>query len=207
MNAPNPATANAAEWHIGTLHLRMDLVWSLAMSSLRVRLIRTLVTGLTITTATSFMMYMLTVPSADAAQADPSGEGSWVLMLSLSLLVSAAGVLNTMLMSVGQRLRELGTIKCLGALDSLVLLSVLVEAAILGLLGAIVGVIVGLVIAILLGMIEHGTGVFAAINYARLPLNILIVFLVGMALTTFGAAVPAWIASRLPPIEAMRGEK
>jgi ABC-type lipoprotein release transport system permease subunit len=36
---------------------------------------------------------------------------------------------------------------------------------------------------------------------------VLLVFVVGMALTTLGAAVPAWIAAKMPPVEAMRGEK
>jgi ABC-type antimicrobial peptide transport system permease subunit len=37
--------------------------------------------------------------------------------------------------------------------------------------------------------------------------QILIVFGVGMLFTTMGAAIPAWIAAKMPPIEAMRGEK
>ena len=56
---------------------------------------------------------------------------SWILMLTLCLLVCAAGVMNTMLMSVSQRYREIGTIKCLGALDSFVLLSVVAESGII----------------------------------------------------------------------------
>jgi len=202
---------SASTWHIGELKLRYDLVWSLAVSSLRVRLVRTLVTVLTITTATAFMMYLLSVPPSPAqlariAAGEPQSR-SWILMLVLALVVSGAGVLNTMLMSVSQRLREIGTIKCLGALDSLVLLSVLVEAALLGLLGAVVGVVVGLLIAILLGAVDHGGGVFGVMSWGIIPVQVLFVFGVGMALTTMGAAVPAWIASKLPPIEAMRGEK
>jgi ABC-type antimicrobial peptide transport system permease subunit len=121
--------------------------------------------------------------------------------------VSAAGVLNTMLMAVTQRYREIGTMKCLGALDSFVLLSVLLEAAILGLAGAVLGVIMGLVISTLLGVSDYGLSCFQHMRMDGLALKILFVFLAGMLLTTFGAAVPAYIASKMPPMDAMRGEK
>lgn len=209
-------------WEIGKLTLRWDLVWSLAMSSLRVRLGRATITGLTITTATAFMMYLLTMPFEDPNAPTAAGVAGWmglratkspaeiqgfILMLVLSLLVAAAGVLNTMLMSVSQRYREIGTIKCLGALDQLVLMSVLVEAALLGLIGAVIGVVIGSSISLLLSVVDYGGSFLSHFNYHWIIFKILFVFLVGMALTTFGAAVPAYIAARMPPIEAMRGEK
>ena len=210
------------QWHIGKLKLHWDLVWSLAMSSLRVRVTRALVTGLTITTATAFMTYLFTMPVE--TQPDTSGgwlaamfsfgqqttaaeRSSWILMLALSLIVSAAGVLNTMLMSVSQRYREIGTIKCLGALDQLVLYTVLVEAAVLGLVGAVGGVVLGLIISALLAFADYGGAFLQHMNLVVLPLKLVSVFLVGMLLTTFGAAVPAYLAAKMPPIEAMAGEK
>ncbi len=190
-------------WEIGKLHLRMDLVWAMAKSSLRVRMVRSMLTGLTICVATSFMMYLLTQPRSDSS----TEQQSWYLMLVLALVVSAAGVLNAMLMSVAQRYREIGTIKCLGALDSLVLFSVLVEAALLGLVGAVIGVVIGAILSILQGLGDFGGAVFQHVQFDYWYLKIPIVFGVGMVLTTLGAAVPAWIASKMPPVEAMRGEK
>jgi ABC-type antimicrobial peptide transport system permease subunit len=191
------------EWQIGHLELRANLVWFMAVSSLKVRIARSFLTGLTITTATAFMMYLLTMPRTG----DPTERQSWYLMLGLSLVVSTAGVLNAMLMSVSQRYREIGTMKCLGALDSLVLYSVLAEAAILGLVGAVAGVVVGTVLSLLLGLAAHGTALLSYLQWAALPVKVAVVFLVGMVLTTVGASVPAWIAAKMPPVEAMRGEK
>ena len=192
-----------ADWEVGDLKLVPEVVTSMAISSLRQRVSRALLTLLTIVTATAFMMYLLTMPRTE----DPAELQSWRLMMILSLVVSGAGVLNTMLMSVTQRYREIGTMKCLGALDSFILYSVLLEAAILGLAGAIGGAIAGLVISILLAMADHGGQVFAEMAMDGLPMKMLFVFLVGMGLTTFGALVPALIASKMPPMEAMRGEK
>lgn len=199
--------AEVQQWEIGRLKLRPRLIWSFAMSSLKVRIGSAFLTTLTITTATAFMMYLLTAPRNTEGSA--TEQQSWMLMLVLALLVSAAGVLNTMLMSVTQRYREIGTIKCLGALDALVLMSVLLEAAVLGLIGAVIGAVIGLVVALILAVADLGLGLFGdgGISLLWLPVNLLAVFLVGMALTTFGAAVPAYIAAKMPPIEAMRGEK
>ncbi len=191
------------QWEIGKLHLSFNLVWSMAKSSLKVRLSRSLLTCLTITTSTAFMMYLLAFPTG-GGEAD---RESWYLMLVLALVVSAAGVLNAMLMSVAQRYREIGTFKCLGALDALILYSVLTEAALVGLVGAVAGVAVGLVVAIILGLADRGAAMLEQMSLLILPLKVLLVFVVGMALTTLGAAVPAWIAAKMPPVEAMRGEK
>jgi putative ABC transport system permease protein len=198
-----PTRRPVRQWEIGSLELRADLVWSMSISSLRLRFSRSVLTVLTITTATAFMMYLLTMPRTG----DPTERQSWILMMVLALTVSAAGVLNTMPMSVTQRYREIGAMKCLGALDSFVLLSVLLEAAILGLVGAAAGVGAGFLISLALAAADHGADFLAQLSLQRLPLKILFVFAVGMLLTTLGAAFPAHIASRMPPLDAMRGEK
>lgn len=194
---------SASSWEIHPLKLRPDLVWDMALSSMRVRLGRTLLTLATITAASAFIMFLLFVPLTS----DPAGREAWLLMLALSLFVSVAGVLNTMLMSITQRYREIGTIKCLGALDSFVLLSVLVEAAMLGLVGGCVGVVLGAIAALLLGLLEHGTQVLEALRLGGWWWKVAASLGVGVGLTTLGAIIPALLAARMPPIEAMRGEK
>ncbi len=192
-----------AEWEIGELALKPGLVLSMAFSSLKIRLTRTFLTVLTITTASGFMMYLLTMPRSD----DPVDRDGWLLMLGLCLLVCAAGVMNTMLMSVAQRYREIGTMKCLGALDSFVLFSVIAESAIIGAVGSIAGIILGLLITTLIGAAEYGSGMFSYLRFDGMTVKILIVICVGMSLTAMGASIPAWIASKMPPMDAMRGEK
>lgn len=197
------ANIQSGNWEINKLRLHPKLVISMALSSLKLRLSRTVLTLLTIATSTAFLMYLLTVQRPDTA----AEQQSWGLMLVLSLLVAAAGVLNTMLMSVTQRYREIGTIKCLGALDSFVLYTVLLESAIVGLCGAVGGVVIGLVLSILLGLLEFGGEVWGQLRFDGLALKVLMAFGVGVFLTTMGAAIPAWIASKMPPMDAMRGEK
>ncbi|MCH8473810.1 MAG: FtsX-like permease family protein [Opitutales bacterium] len=191
------------EWHIDRLKMKPGLVWQMAVNSLKVRISRTTLTLLTIATSSAFLIYLLTLPRSD----DLADQQTWYLMLGLSVLVSAAGVLNTMLMSVSQRYREIGTMKCLGALDKFVLFTVMVESAILGFVGAVIGVIVGLTISILLGLLEYGFSLFQYLQFDWILLKILAAFALGIFLTTFGSSIPAVIASRMPPMDAMRGEK
>ncbi len=197
------APSQPAAWDIGHLDLRYDVVWSFAVSSLRVRFGRTLLTTLTIATAAAFMMFLLTAPRGEGN----TERQTWGLMLVLSLIVAAVGVLNTMLMSVTQRYREIGTIKCLGGLDRMILLSVLVEAAMVGVVGAGIGVLFGLVLAVLISLVDAGASGEAAVAPLVVLGNIGLVTVLTAVLTTLSAAMPAWIASRMPPIEAMRGEK
>lgn len=191
------------EWHIDRLTMKPGLVWQMAINSLKVRITRTTLTLLTIATSSAFLIYLLTLPRSE----DLADQQSWYLMLGLSVLVSAAGVLNTMLMSVSQRYREIGTMKCLGALDKFVLFSVMVESAILGFVGAVIGVVIGLTISILLGLLEYGFSLFQYLQFDWILLKILAAFALGIFLTTFGSSIPAVIASRMPPMDAMRGEK
>jgi predicted lysophospholipase L1 biosynthesis ABC-type transport system permease subunit len=193
----------SANWEIGELKLRLDVVAAMALSSLRLRVTRAVLTLLTIATSSAFLMYLLTAPRRD----DLADRQGWLLLVVLALVVSAAGVLNTMLMSVSQRYREIGTMKCLGALDRFVLLSVLLEAAILGALGGVLGVMAGFALGSGLAAVEFGAACWAHMNLAGLLTKALCVLAAGIGLTILGAAVPAWIASRMPPMEAMRGEK
>jgi ABC-type antimicrobial peptide transport system permease subunit len=195
--------ATVRQWEVGSLTLKPDVVWSMALSSLKLRIGRSFLTVLTIATSSAFMMYLLTMPR----KGDVTEQQSWTLMMVLALVVSTAGLLNTMLMSVTQRYREIGTMKCLGALDSFVLLSVLLEAVLLGAAGALIGIVGGFVISALLAFADFGVSFLGHMRLSWLFLKIVAVFLTAMALTTVGASIPAWIASKMPPMDAMRGEK
>jgi ABC-type lipoprotein release transport system permease subunit len=189
-------------WEKKRLRLKPALVWSIAINSLRLRIGRTVLTLLTVAASCSFVIFLLTTPAQDALERE-----KWGLMLVLSLVVAMAGVLNTMLMSVTQRYREIGTIKCLGALDSFVLLSVLLEAALVGLAGATGGILAGLLFSLIMGLWEHGLAFWSGGGWAGLWWKSAVTLFVGFFLTTFGASIPAWVAARMPPVEAMRGEK
>jgi putative ABC transport system permease protein len=118
---------------------------------------------------------------------------------AISLLVGGIGVMNIMLVSVLERTREIGIRKALGARNQDIWSQFLVEAALLTFTGGIIGVILGWGLSLLVNFMGWMTTV----------VSVDIVFLavgVAIAIGLFFGFYPAWNASRLNPIEALRSE-
>ena len=77
----------------------------------------------------------------DQCQREQREKQLW--LVSIGLLVAVIGITNAMLMSVTERFREIGTMKCLGALDRFIVEILLFESAFLGLIGSCIGCVVG----------------------------------------------------------------
>ena len=142
------------------------------------------------------------VPTTPEAIASSRIQTRW--LLGLALLVAFVGILNAMLMSVTERFREIGTMKCLGALDSFIIKLFLIESLFQGLVGTLFGVITGLLLTLADAWSKYGGFAFKMIPMGSLMTMVAFCFLVGVALTVAGAVYPAWQAARMQPIEAMR---
>ena len=127
-------------------------------------------------------------------------------LLSLALLVAFVGILNAMLMSVTERFREIGTMKCLGALDSFIIKLFLLESLFQGIVGTLLGIALGLTLSLASLAITYGNVAFQNLPMRGLLTSILICFTIGLTLTVAGALYPAWQAARMQPIDAMRVE-
>jgi len=139
--------------------------------------------------------------SVDAA----SGKATQIWLIMISLLVCAVGIANAMLMSVTERYREIGTMKCLGALDWFVVKLFLIEAAFLGIVGSIVGALLGFAASFFAWVAQYGN-IVGELPWGQLSLRLLASVLVGTALSVVGAIYPARRAGRMPPADAMRSE-
>jgi putative ABC transport system permease protein len=129
--------------------------------------------------------------------------GTMTLLLgaiaAISLLVGGIGVMNIMLVSVLERTREIGIRKALGARERDIWGQFLIEAAFLSLTGGIIGVIFGWGLSYLLESMEVMSTV------VTLDIVILAVS-VSVGIGLFFGFYPAWNASRLNPIDALRSE-
>lgn len=131
---------------------------------------------------------------------------AWLVVMSL--LVSTVGVVNSMLMSVTERYREIGTMKCLGALDKLVVKLFLIEAALTGIVASVSGSIIGTVGMLLVHCARFGSrlGPVLAEQAGRIGMNLLLGAAVGSVLAILAAFYPAWRAAKMPPAAALRSE-
>jgi len=117
---------------------------------------------------------------------------------AISLLVGGIGVMNIMLVSVVERTREIGVRKALGAQERDIWMQFLVEAAMLTLSGGIIGVMFGYLASNL--MSRYGTTTVVSADMVVLAVG------VSIAIGLFFGFYPAWQASRLNPIDALRSE-
>jgi predicted lysophospholipase L1 biosynthesis ABC-type transport system permease subunit len=126
----------------------------------------------------------------------------WVA--SLALLVAFVGILNAMLMSVTERFREIGTMKCLGALDGFIVKLFLIESVFQGVAGTLIGIALGLLLALSETSWKFGVYVWKSFPAGMIAIDVLICLLIGVGLTVIAAVYPAWQAARMQPVEAMR---
>jgi len=126
----------------------------------------------------------------------------WILVIAL--LVCTISNVTSMLLNVTKRYREIGTMKCLGAVDRTVLTLFLAEALLLGLAGSAAGSLLGGAVSLLLALFQHGTAILTASVLSGVFLGMAGTVVVASALTFLGAAYPARRAARMLPVEAMR---
>ena len=118
---------------------------------------------------------------------------------AISLVVAGVGIINTMTISVLERTREIGTLKALGAKSRDVLFMFLSEAVLTGVVGGMIGAVGGFGLSVAVG------------NYIGLAADLSVslgAMVVGFAVVTcvLSGLYPAWHASRMNPVEALRYE-
>ncbi|MBW2329300.1 MAG: ABC transporter permease [Deltaproteobacteria bacterium] len=194
----------------------------IAYKSIRARFFRSLITTTSLVLAVAFLCYVQattdiangllhgTVPGLIEAlvgagyDVDPgsvsigeTAKQQWLVVLSL--LVCVVGIVNAQLMAVTERFREIGTMKCLGALFML-------EAIMQGFVGSLAGALIGLLAALLSQTLMIGPIIFSSLPIGTLLLTAVKGIGTGCLLSLIGVTYPAITAARMEPVEAMRAE-
>lgn len=195
--------------------------------NMRVRFLRSLITVMSLVLAVAFLSFVLVgtdIASGVLAEGGESArrmllrggfeiEGGTVVtgardrwIIVLSLLVCTVGIINAQLMAVTERFREIGIMKCLGALDGMVLRLFLLEAGMQGLAGAFAGAIVGFLGALLVGLLRFGLAALTGLPVLDVLGSLGAATATGLLLSLTGVFYPALIASRMRPVKALESE-
>ncbi len=164
----------------------------------------------------------LTVPQAflQVRQQTAQGNAMFVEMIGfIALVVGAVGIVTTLYNSVTERIREIGTMKAIGAQNSSILALFLVEAALIGIMGATLGLAIGVVGGYAMtsfpshtggaggpGGFGPGGGSISSFPPIFLPQDLIKVWLLSVSLAVGAGIFPAWKASKLSPMVALRRE-
>ncbi|MGL1862976.1 MAG: ABC transporter permease [Pseudodesulfovibrio sp.] len=201
----------------------------ISFKSIKVRFFRSMITVSSLVLAVSFLAFVLVNldiatgllknGGKDAAQAlslagydvnltegvvSMSAKERWIVILSL--MVCTVGIINAQLMSVTERFSEIGVMKCLGALDSMILKLFVLEAGMQGLLGATIGATVGCLFSLLAGGLRFGFGALGDLSLLSMFSSVGMATLAGCILSLVGVLYPALLAARMEPINAIRSE-
>ncbi len=163
---------------------------------------------LTAATAADGSVEESTEPALAAAQEEAAARASRQLWLVImSLLVCGVGITNAMLMSVTERFQEIGTMKCLGALDNFIVRLFLIESAVLGVLGSVVGMLLGhLAMLGIFAIRERSFSVAAKMDWGDMLTYLLISVAIGTVLSLVAGIAPAVRAAQMRPAVALQSE-
>ncbi|MEI6589738.1 MAG: ABC transporter permease [Verrucomicrobiota bacterium] len=136
-------------------------------------------------------------------QLDPVKKGiaiAGLFVTGLALFVGAIGIMNITFVSVKERTKEIGTRKALGAKRRTILLQFLIESISVSVIGGIVGIILSSSLCLLIGHI------FPKLPISFSPVLVVVSLLVSAGTGIVAGFAPAWGASRLDPVVALRYE-
>ncbi|MCP5016349.1 MAG: FtsX-like permease family protein [Ketobacter sp.] len=122
-----------------------------------------------------------------------------IVAAAVSLLVAGLGIMNIMGTSVLERTREIGIRKAIGGSQSAILLQFLIEAALISAVGGIVGLVLGAVAS-------AGLALLANFPFILSVSSIAVAFVVSVLVGLASGFLPAYRASRLHPVQALRYE-
>ena len=224
-------STSSAQMRIGTqVNLSLSKAVEISFNSVKIRFGRSLITVSGIVLAIAFLMSIwatndivsslkaannpkinlllqqkgVSIDPDSAAARQEQSKNSWLVVLSL--LVCLVGITNAMLMSVTERFREIGTMKCMGALDGFIIKLFLLESSFMGTAGTIIGAIAGFLLTLLLSSLSYGSIVFGYVPWVDASKSILLAIFIGSFLSLMGGILPAYRAAKMEPVDAMRLE-
>jgi ABC-type lipoprotein release transport system permease subunit len=186
------------------ISLPLNQAFKIALRNITIRLGRAMITGAGTLLGIAFLMSVFTsalLQEASGAKLEVAQQHKNTWLVVMSLLVSVVGITNSMLMSVTERYKEIGTMKCLGALDNFIVKLFLLESGMLGFFGALFGALIGGLFMLLTRM-----SVLGSLDWVAFVVRLGTCVVIGTILSVLAAVPPAVRAAKMQPVDAMRTE-
>jgi putative ABC transport system permease protein len=207
-----------------------SVVISVSVSSLKRRRMRAFVAMLGVILAIAFLAYMLinhavihALIAVESGDRDKIGQllnqagidkmrmagtdTRMFILISLSLLTCLVGIINAMLMSVTERVKEIGTLKCVGALNSFIVKTYFIESLFQGVAATIAGIILGVIFGIAASIFAFGGFTWTYFPVLNVLGKIVLAFGIGTTISIVASIAPAYWAAQKQPVEALRVEE
>ncbi len=189
--------------------LPLSKAFEISLKSIKIRLSRSLITASGILLGIAFFssvyaarLFPIKGTSAEALSAANRQD----YLAVMALIVCFVGIMNAMLMSVTERFKEIGTMKCLGALDSFVVTLFIIEAAFLGIISSLAGWFLGWLITSTVHIFSDGPSAFGGRFWVGTMFQLGVSVTIGLMITLLAAIPPAYRAAKMPPVAALRTE-
>lgn len=193
------------------IQLPLSVALRISLQNIKIRFLRSMITAAGIFLGIAFFVSVratsLMTPAAnpgDTAAIEAANRQTWLVVMSL--LMCTVGITNSMLMAVTERYKEIGTMKCLGALDSFVVKLFFIESSFLGFFASVFGFLGGFLLVFLLNLIRQGGELFSVIHWGAVFALFGISVSIGVALTVVATILPAIRAAKMPAAAALRVE-
>ena len=190
--------------------LPFSKAWQISLKSIKIRLARSMITAsgilLGIAFYSSVQASSLFSPGVGPEAVAAGHRQQWLAIMAL--MVCFVGIMNAMLMSVTERFKEIGTMKCLGALDRFIVTLFFIEAALLGLISSALGWLGGWLLTSVIHLFTETDRMhaFGASFWTGSLIQFLTATVIGTVITLFAAIPPAVRAAQMPPVAALRSE-
>lgn len=193
---------------VGGIKLPLIEAFHISIENIRIRLTRAAITTASIVLGIAFMTFlMITITIfrySREAGAPIEAYQYWLALISL--LVCVVSITNSTLIAVYERYKEIGTMKCLGALDRHILVLFLIESFLLGLIGGFLGFVIGAFAAVISCGLQLGFGVVFSVPLYNAIFSFGTSVMLAIGLSVIATIYPAYQAAKSSPVEALRVE-
>lgn len=195
----------------GKIKLPIAEAFRLSLDNIRIRFSRAILTAAAIVLGIAFMTFLVMTTTIFRIYEEYTGVSAPIAayqywLVFISLLVCVVSITNSMLTAVYERYQEIGTMKCLGALDRHIILLFLIESALLGLLGGIMGFISGGAVAVITYGLQLGFDIVSKLSFHDIVFNLGLSLTLAVGLSVIATLYPAYRAAKAKPVEALRFE-